>query len=147
VVVGGGPHSLRGIEIYKGRPIFYGIGAFFLSGEIKDSQENALEAFPDPATGKAPAPRRKEISVRPGGNPASWYDGMVAAVDFRDGGAREVRIYPLDLGNTYDLSRRGIPHLADSVTARRILQNLQRWSQALGTRIDIEGSVGIIRIP
>ena len=147
VVVGGGPHSLRGIEIYKGRPVFYGIGAFFLTGESKTLQETALRAFPDPKTGKAPAPRPAEKSVRPGGNPASWYDGMVAAVDYSDGRAVEVRIYPLDLGNTYDLSRRGIPHLADPATARRILGNLQRWSKPFGTRIDIEGSVGIIRIP
>jgi hypothetical protein len=25
-ILGGGPHSLRGIEIYKGRPVFYGMG-------------------------------------------------------------------------------------------------------------------------
>src|SRR6185295_3443500 len=27
--VGHGPHVLRGVEIYKGKPIFYGLGEFF----------------------------------------------------------------------------------------------------------------------
>src|SRR3546814_6145516 len=39
VVVGGGPHSLRGIEINKGKPIFYGIGVLFIRGERKTMQE------------------------------------------------------------------------------------------------------------
>jgi poly-gamma-glutamate synthesis protein (capsule biosynthesis protein) len=153
VVVGGGPHSLRGIEIYKGRPIFYGMGVFFINGEIKRSQQDAFQAFPDPRTGKAPTPEPAEKSVpagksvTPGGNPASWYDGLVAAVDYHDGRATRVRLYPLDVGNTYDVTRRGIPHLADPQTARRILENLQKWSAPFGTHITIDGSVGIISIP
>src|SRR3546814_20003831 len=53
VVVGGGPHSLRGIEIYKGQPIFYGIGVFFIRGEIKAMQEAAFRFFPDTTTVRA----------------------------------------------------------------------------------------------
>ncbi|HTS24619.1 MAG TPA: CapA family protein [Bryobacteraceae bacterium] len=74
VIVGGGPHSLRGIEIYKGRPVFYGMGVFFIKGEIKALEETMFRVFPD-ANGRAPAPKPPERSVRPGGNPASWYDG------------------------------------------------------------------------
>jgi poly-gamma-glutamate synthesis protein (capsule biosynthesis protein) len=146
VVVGGGPHSLRGIEVYNGHPIFYGMGVFFIRGEIKALQEVAFRAFPDPATGKAPAPEPERVSVRRGGNPASWYDGIVAAVDYHNGNAMRVRLYPLDVGNTYDPDRRGIPHLADPETARRILDNLQEWSEPFGTRIQIDGSVGVITI-
>lgn len=146
VVVGGGPHSLRGIEIYKGKPIFYGVGVFFIRGEIKALQETALRVFPDPATGKAPPPVPEERSVRPGGNPKSWYDSMIAAVDYRGGRAARVRLYPLDVGNTYDRSRRGIPHLADPENARRILTDLQRFSAPFGTKIAIAGSVGVIDI-
>lgn len=147
LIIGGGPHSLRGIEIYKGRPVFYGVGVFFIKGEIKALQESALRMFPDPATGKAPAPKPEERSVRAGGNPVSWYDSMVATTEFEDGKAKLVRLYPLDVGNTTDRARRGIPYLADSENARRILANLQRDSAQFGTKIDIEGDVGVIRIP
>lgn len=146
VVLGGGPHSLRGVEIYKGKPILYGMGVFFINGEIKALQETALRVFPD-ETGHAPKPKPEERSVRPGGNPASWYDGVVAVTDFDGAKATAVRLYPLDVGNTYDRSRRGIPHLADPENARRILANLQRDSAQFGTTIAIEGSVGVIRIP
>jgi poly-gamma-glutamate synthesis protein (capsule biosynthesis protein) len=145
VIMGGGPHSLRGLEIYKGKPILYGLGAFFINGEVEASQEMALDLFPD-ATGHAPPPRPPERSVRPGGNPASWYDGIVAITDYQDGAAKRVRLYPLDLGNTYDRSRRGIPHFASPDDARRILQDLQRDSAPFGTKIRIEGSIGIVDI-
>ena len=146
VILGGGPHALRGIEIYKGKPIFYGLGAFFIRGEIKALQESALKVFPD-ATGHAPPPPPAERSVRPGGNPQSWYDGMVATVDYDAGGkATIVKIYPLDLGNTYEPMRRGMPYLADPANAQRILANLQKFSAPFGTKIEIQGSVGVIRI-
>ena len=146
VIMGGGPHSLRGVEIYKGKPVFYGLGVFFIKGEIKALQETAFRVFPD-ATGHAPPPPPEERSVRAGGNPASWYDSVVAVTDFQDGKAKVVRLYPLDVGNTYDRSRRGNPHFADAANAQRILANLQRDSAQFGTKIAIEGSVGVIRIP
>jgi poly-gamma-glutamate capsule biosynthesis protein CapA/YwtB (metallophosphatase superfamily) len=145
VVMGGGPHSLRGVEIYKGQPIFYGMGVFFIKGEIKTLQENAFRMFPD-ASGKAPPPKPAERSVRPGGNPASWYDSIVAVTEFKDGKPKTVKLYPLDVGNTYDRTRRGNPHFADPENAKRILQDLQKSSAQFGTKILIDGIVGVIRI-
>ncbi len=151
VILGGGPHSLRGIEIYKGKPILYGMGVFFISADVKMLQESAFRVFPD-STGHAPAPPPPTPGVSPravraGGNPASWYDGIVAVTDFENGAVKTVRLYPLDVGNTNDVTRRGIPHLADAQTAQRILTNLQNYSAPFGTQIVIEGSVGVLRIP
>src|SRR5580704_13837066 len=137
VILGGGPHSLRGVEIYKGRPVFYGMGVFFIKGEIKALEETMFHVFPD-ANGRPPAPKPPERSVRPGGNPASWYDGIVAATDFDNAQAKTVRLYPLDVGNTYEPSRRGVPHLADAANARRILEALQKDSAPFHTTIAIE---------
>ena len=145
-IIGGGLHSLRGIEIYKGHLVLYGMGAFFIRGEIKASEESVFHVYPD-SSGRAPPPKPPERSVRPGGNPPSWYDGLIAITDFESGRARTVRVYPLDTGNTYDPARRGIPHLADPSYAHRILLNLQKESAPFGTQIAIEGSVGVIQIP
>src|SRR3546814_20804874 len=82
-------------------------------------QEAAFRVFPDPTTGRAPPPEPESESVRPGGNPTSWYDGMVAEMDYHDGDATTVRLYPLDVGNTRDRTRRGMPHFADPATANR----------------------------
>src|ERR1700722_3793585 len=62
VIMGGGPHSLRGIEIYKGRPVLYGLGAFFINGDVEMTQESALRVFPD-ASGHAPPPEPPQRSV------------------------------------------------------------------------------------
>jgi poly-gamma-glutamate synthesis protein (capsule biosynthesis protein) len=146
LILGGGPHSLRGVEIYKGRVILYGMGVFFINGEIRGLQESAFQVWPD-ATGHAPPPKPPERSVRPGGNPKSWYDGVVATTEYENGKPRVVRLYPLDLGNTYDRARRGIPHFADPENAHRILLALQQDSKQFGTTIAIEGTVGVIRLP
>lgn len=145
VVLGHGQHSMRGIEIYKGKPIFYGMGVFFINGQIKALPETVFRLFPD-ESGRPPPPKPRERAVRAGGNPSTWYDSVVAVTDFEDGRPVAVKLYPLDVGNTYDRSRRGIPHLADPENARRILADVQRYSAPFGTRIDIEGNVGVIRI-
>lgn len=146
VVVGTGQHSMRSIEIYKGKVIFYGMGAFFIRGNIKALPETMFRVFPD-ETGHAPKPKPEERAVRSGGNPASWYDSVVAQVDYVDGKAKTVRLYPIDTGNTYTEGRRGVPHFADAANAKRILTDLQKSSAPFGTKINIDGSVGVITIP
>jgi poly-gamma-glutamate capsule biosynthesis protein CapA/YwtB (metallophosphatase superfamily) len=159
VILGHGPHFLRGIEIYKGKPILYGIGAFFLSGDIavmgnaatanayhrRDSQR-AADAPPSPPRGTAESPPPGMRIATAGGNPAQWYDGLVVNTVFDGDRVKEVRLYPLDLGNTYALKRRGLPHFASPENARRILTKLQALSARFGTRIEVEESVGVIRL-
>jgi poly-gamma-glutamate synthesis protein (capsule biosynthesis protein) len=116
VIVTHGPHVLRGIEIYKGKPIFYGLGSLF------------FELGRD---------WRRE-----------WFDSVVAVSEFRGGKISEVRLYPIVLGTPEESRSRldqGSPHLATGTDARRILEWLQRQSQAFGTKIRIENGVGIIR--
>ena len=159
VIMGHGPHFLRGIEIYKGKPIFYGLGAFFLSGDIvvmgnsatanayrTPADERAQVAPTRPAPGAPQPPPAGMRIATPGGNPAQWYDGLVVNTVFDGDRMKEVRLYPLDLGNTYDRSRRGLPHLASAENSRRILEKLQSLSARFGTTIEIDGSVGIIRL-
>jgi len=141
IVVAGGPHSLRGIEIYKGKPIFYGVGVFFLTGQIVLTQETRTENYgPPQAPSTAPARARQGKA-----NPASWYESFVAATTFRSGQLVEVRLYPLDLGQQGDDKRKGVPHLAAPDAARRILKDLQAASLPYNTRISIEGAVGVLR--
>jgi hypothetical protein len=155
VFLGTGIHDLRGIEIYKGRPVFYGMSSFFINGDIKVMQQSALQAY-----GRRPSPRRSHparqvpgkpgkpgcYQVRLGGNPRTWYDSMVAVTDFDRRRVNTVRLYPLDLGDTCNRARRGIPHLAGLADAQRILAELQSYSAPFGTRIAVHGSVGVIHI-
>jgi poly-gamma-glutamate synthesis protein (capsule biosynthesis protein) len=147
-IYGHGQHSLRGIEIYKGRPIFYGVGAYFLSGDLKQMGDAATEAYESPGMPPPPAPSSdREVRANPGGiNPSVWYDGIVALTEYDGPALKAIRLYPLDLGNTPDKVRRGIPHFAQPATAERILKKLQVISAPFATKIDIQGSVGVIRV-
>lgn len=141
--MGGGPHSLRGIELYKGRPIFYGLGVFFINAHIYLTQDELTNYYgPPPAV----APLAPTATARAGGaNPSSWYDGFVATTSFENGAVKELRLYPIDLGQSGAPDRKGLPHLASPERARKILEGLQAASARYGTRIAFEGSVGVLR--
>lgn len=138
VVMGGGPHSLRGIEIYKGKPILYGLGLFYFKPVIMALQETALQKYSDEGYAPAPDPRPH--------NPDSWYDSVLVISDFAAGKLERVRLYPIDLKNTDPPGSRGLPHLATPEKARQILDKLQRDSRQFGTRIVVQDSMGVINI-
>ena len=136
VVMGGGPHSLRGVEIYKGKPIFYGLGLFFFKPQLMGAAESGGRKWPDDGYPPLPDPRPN--------NPPSWFESVLAVSDFDDGRLKAVKLYPIELANAQP--SRGLPHLATGARAREILGRLQRDSAALGTTIAIEGDVGLIRL-
>ena len=130
---GNGVHVLRGIEIYKGRPIFYGLGEFFRQMDI---------------VGPAAWGGRGQGGTSRGGtnsNPLK-YESVVAVSEFANGQLAEVRLYPTDLGQDARMAHRGVPRLASSDVAQRTLSRLQKLSEPFGTTIAIEGDVGIIRV-
>lgn len=127
---GTGVHVLRGIEIYKDRPIFYGLGEFIRQRDI-----GGLAGRGDPtrdACAGCPFPAK--------------YESIVAVSEFSGDRLVEVRLYPVEL--RYDserLAHRGIPETASPETGRRILERLRELSAPLGTTIVIEDGVGVIR--
>jgi poly-gamma-glutamate capsule biosynthesis protein CapA/YwtB (metallophosphatase superfamily) len=125
--LGTGVHVVRGIEIYKGRPIFYGLGEFFRQMDVIG------------LNGVRPIERGERNS-----EPIK-YEGIVAVTKFDRGTAAEVRLYPTDLNRDAPLSQRGVPKAASPQVAQRVLERLQALSAPLGTTIAIEGNVGVIR--
>jgi len=127
---GSGVHVLRGIEIYRNRPIFYGLGEFIRQRDI-----GGLAGRGDPT--------RDECDGCP--FPAK-YESIVAVVEYAGDRLVEVRLHPIEL--RYDSERmahRGIPEIAPPDTGRRILERLAELSAPLGTRIVIENGIGVIR--
>jgi poly-gamma-glutamate synthesis protein (capsule biosynthesis protein) len=137
--VGHGPHILRGIEIYKGKPIFYDLGEFFRewdwscdcnftpNGDVTQA-ENVVRG----------------LEAR-GVVEAINYESAIAVSKFDKGQLQEVRIYPIWARHDGPLSRRGLPMTAPPEIAQRILLRLQKLSEPLGTKLAIEGNVGVIR--
>lgn len=131
VFQGTGVHALRGIEIYNNRPIFYGLGEF-----IRQMDVIGLQGRGDPQRSVGPA--GFEFPVK--------FESIIAISEFENGDLKEVRIHPVEA--RYDeqkLSLRGIPRIAPPPIAQRILTRLQQLSEPLGTEIEIEGDIGVIR--
>ena len=130
---GNGVHVLRGIEIYKGRPIFYGLGEFFRQMDI---------------VGPAAWGGSGQGGTFRGGrnsNPLK-YESIIAVSEFAGGELAEVRLYPTDLGEKERMAHRGVPRLASPEVAKRTLGRLQKLSEPFGTTITIDGNVGVIRV-
>jgi poly-gamma-glutamate synthesis protein (capsule biosynthesis protein) len=138
--VGHGPHILRGIEIYKNKPIFYDLGEFFRewdwSCDCNFSPNGDLTQAENVVRG---------LENRGVVEPIN-YESAVAISRYDKGQLQEIRIHPMWGRHDGPLSRRGIPMPAPPEIAQRILQRLQKLSAALGTRIDIDGGIGVIRV-
>ncbi len=146
--VGHGPHVLRGVEIYRGKPILYSLANFIFENETVARQPaDNYEAFglgDDAMPGEFQDVR---IDAMGGGFPAdpAYWESVVALPEFEGGSLAAVRLYPITLGHGLDRAVRGRPMLADRALGDRILARLTELSAAFGTRIDIEDGVGVIR--
>jgi poly-gamma-glutamate capsule biosynthesis protein CapA/YwtB (metallophosphatase superfamily) len=141
-----GPHQLRGIEIYKGKPVFYSLGNFIFQNETSDNLPSDL--YESYALGEEALPadlmnaRYKNGTV---GFPASsiWYESVVAVLYFKGHQLSELRLYPIDLGQKAPRSQRGTPRLANKELAQQIIQRLAALSAPFETKITFEDGLGI----
>jgi hypothetical protein len=137
--VGHGPHILRGIEIYKGKPIFYDLGEFFREWDWSCD----CNVSPNGDVTQAESVVRG-LEARGVVEPIN-YESAIALSRFDKGQLQEVRVYPIWARHDGPLSRRGLPMTAPPEIAQRILQRLQKLSEPFGTKIAIDGNVGVIR--
>lgn len=149
--VGHGPHILRGIEVYEGRPIFYSLGNFMMENETPELQAaDNYEAFGLPWDALPSDYYDARIEASPTG---SWpgnrlfWESVVAVPRFSDGRLTEIRLHPITLGFGLARPQRGRPLAAKGELARKIIGDLQRLSEVFGTRIEFENGIGVVRLP
>jgi len=131
VFVGHGVHTVRGVEIYKGKPIFYGVASFI-------QHEGPAIEVTDPARA-AEAQQSRQPDNK----------GVLLTTSRYEGGKLvEVRLYPADAGidGTRTVSKAGLPVTPSPEQAQRILKLLQDLSKPFGTTISIEDNVGVIHV-
>jgi poly-gamma-glutamate synthesis protein (capsule biosynthesis protein) len=107
-----GNPALHGVEIYKGRPILYGLGNYIFNSE------GSLDTY----------------------GPLAYYSA-VAYCDFVNGKLTAVHFRPLvlSLDGTAEVPR-GIPYLAQGGEASAVLERLAQISKAHGTRMVVEAT-------
>ena len=144
-----GTHYLRGIEIYKGKPIFYSLGNFIFQNETVEWVPPA--AYDGFGLGAEDTPGDWGWGRSMGGehghaaNPV-FYRSAVSQCRFEGNALKEVWLHPVDLGFARPIGQRGRPVLAEGEVAEEVLSWLQRLSEPFGTEIKIEGNKGVIRL-
>jgi hypothetical protein len=155
IVFGHGPHRLRGIEMYREKPIFYSLGNFLFLDEsisVVDPEQFSLFGLDRAST---PADLHDWRAEWPDGRPRgfhsqqAYWDSVVAKCRFDGRRCTGVELYPVELGLHRPRTARGLPNLASGDTGRRVLSELARMSKdEYGTAIDItpsgDGYVGVI---
>lgn len=150
VFVGDGPEQPKGIEIYKGKPIFYSVGVLFYQNEL--SQGLSQDFYSRYGLGPDARPSdaykaRGMFAPRSEDDPRYWT--FIGKVEFQNRQPVRIVLTPVQLsigptlGNFPD---RGIPRVATGAKATQILKYLQQLSQPYGTTIEIQNGLGIIDI-
>lgn len=156
-----GSHApLRGIEVYRGKPIFYDTGDLFSmsntvtrfprdfytrhAAEISVPHEEAL-----PIDGiLARARYHLPMTVNPPGGYQAGREraGIVPVLHFSGSGTlRRVELHPF-LHRHETVGERGLPYRPDPEGARRVIESLTALSEPFGPRIGFEDGLGILSV-
>ncbi len=145
LVIGHGPHRLRGLELYHGGAIFYSLGNFIY--QFQDLDPLAADEFDSGAdllarvTGSAPASSRLD-----GLEEDWWWQSVLPVVRFDGDDIASIALYPVDLGVDAPGADKGDPRLAAPEEARDIFDELIQRSAPFGTRIDVANGIGRVRL-
>jgi poly-gamma-glutamate synthesis protein (capsule biosynthesis protein) len=148
--VGHGPHTLRGIEVYEGAPIFYSLGNFLF-------QTETISRYPAEAYERndlGPEHSAPDVfdagQVDDVGQPIGFlkerhfYESLLPVCQFEDGAVERIDLHPIELGFDRDRPHRGRPRLASGAAAERIVTRLSELSEPYDTAIEFRGDVGVL---
>ena len=147
VFVGHGPHVLRGVEIYKGKPILYSLANFVFQNETllrmpADSYEEY--SLGDAAQAADYLDARYDKDRRSFPADREYWDSVVATTKWEGRKLVELQLHPITLGYQTSRADRGRPKLASGADAARILEMMTTRSKALGATVVVKNGVGII---
>jgi poly-gamma-glutamate capsule biosynthesis protein CapA/YwtB (metallophosphatase superfamily) len=148
VVLVHGPHQVHGIELLRGKPIFYSLGDFVYETAYiaKFPSESYDRAGLDDKAGPGELLAATRRSLDRGGAQRGTFEGTVATLLVCDGRIERIRLHPVDLQFDAGEARRGRPRLADAALGRKIIEAVAGQSKRFGTevRYDAAKNVGEI---
>jgi poly-gamma-glutamate capsule biosynthesis protein CapA/YwtB (metallophosphatase superfamily) len=145
LVIGQGPHQLRGIEVYKGAAILYSLGNFFFDySEVNPQSADVYDAGADLSQLALGNFAGLETLAPPRFEEPVWWQSAIAVASSTNGILSSLTLRPIDLGVDVPLTERGTPRLATGHRADEILQRLSDLSKPFGTRLRIDKGVGHI---
>lgn len=145
-VIGTGPHLLRPVEIYNGKPIFYSLGDFFLENE---TIQNAPSEFYEKENLNGNGYISEVFDVRSDhGRRGLYFDRkmfetVVPYWEAEDGRLTRLELMPVELHYGASRSQGGLPSPDYS---KGIIERLAEMSEPYGTKIRIENGIGIVEL-
>jgi poly-gamma-glutamate synthesis protein (capsule biosynthesis protein) len=145
-----GSHTPLGIEIYRGKPIFYSLGSLILQNETVPFFPS--EAYARFGLGVDATPADFLDARTDGGKKghvahAGFWENIAVTCHFKDSKLAEIRIHPVDQGFGRPRAQRGRPVMADAPMAGRIIERVAKLSQPYGTTVQNRGGIGIVTPP
>jgi poly-gamma-glutamate synthesis protein (capsule biosynthesis protein) len=145
--VGHGPHVLRGIEIYKGKPIMYSLADFIFQNEtlLRLPSEN-YEPYDLGAAAHVADFNDRRYNNDTTGFPSDRmiWEAVVAVPRFDGRQLRDLALHPITLGFGESRTSRGRPRMAEGELAAKILADVERLSKPFGTRVVVRDGVGYV---
>ncbi|MBL0311552.1 MAG: CapA family protein [Holophagaceae bacterium] len=131
-VIGTGPHVLRGIEIYKGKPIFYSLGDFIYQYRTPDRIPVDLIHQRD-----IEMPWSADVSVWDRRDSREVMETVMVRMTLNQGKLKRIQLLPVTIDDEGPLY--GVPRLAGSKRSGEIIALMQKLSKPFGTKIVSRG--------
>lgn len=152
--VGHGAHFLRGVEIYKGRPIFYNLGSLIMEFESGESiicpemyEAYGYSSAELPSTLHGNRVKDAEGNFIGFASLRKFSENAYVVFDIDETGGFTYSIVPIDLDMRREQPiKRGLPVLADADSGRRIAERLEKISVRYGTKFSYDESCGTISV-
>lgn len=147
--IGHGPHIMRGIEIYRGKPIFYSLGNFVFQNETVRKlpadvyEKTGLDHYATPANyyDKRSDGDQKGFPAK-----AKYWESVLPWCRYEHGQLVELKLYPVTLGHGKPRTVRGRPLLAKGELADQIIAQISELSAPFGTKISCQQGVGVVHL-
>ena len=150
LVLGGGTHQFKPVEIYTGKPILYSLGNFcFQSNMVEHQSADMLDMYrigsADEYSGpKALAKRNKDWTIGHHTQPENFLSA-IPYLEYEGGKLVKLELMPIGLGFDKPRTFKGIPYPATPEESDRIFKTLSRISAPYGTKMSRDEK-GIIQI-
>jgi poly-gamma-glutamate capsule biosynthesis protein CapA/YwtB (metallophosphatase superfamily) len=137
-----GLHRLGPVEVYRDRPVSYGLGNFIcsdvqepLGADLHEDNQQVVRRV----VGAEPATDADLTNVLNAGwfSDPEWFTSVVICASFTREGLGGMDIHPITLGYGERLTRSGVPGLAPSDIGRAVLARLADRSARFGTSIEV----------
>lgn len=145
-VIGHGPHVVRGIEVYKGKPIFYSLGNFIFQSEtVSALPSDFYEKY-----GLGPEHNVTDALLKRSNNGARGLSrdpdamsSVIATWIAKEGKLTEIKLTPIDLGYGLPSYKSGCPRISAGI---EVLERIQFLSESFGVQIRIQDGIGIVEL-